>query len=92
MRQSSQESKKKLSVVEEATLESEFSMANENLPRFYSVDHIVPQRKREVKEERKCRVKNQWKDFEITQLTEGMKKHGKNYDFLEQEIPTKTRR
>jgi hypothetical protein len=80
-----------LEVVDEATLESEFSLANENLPRFYSVDHIVPQRKREVKEERKCRVNNCWKDFEITQLTEGMYKHGKDYDFLELAVPTRTR-
>ena len=77
-----------MSEIEEATLESEFSLANENHPRFYQVDHILPKRKREVKEERKCRVRNDWKDFEIEQLTEGMNSHGKNYDLLEEAVPT----
>jgi hypothetical protein len=53
---------------------------------------LLPKRKREVKEDRKQQGRNLWKDFEINQLTEGMNRYGTNYDLLEEEVPTKTRR
>ena len=65
---------------------------NENLEVGESVEEEeVLMKKREVKEERKFGVKNFWKDFEIKQFQEGMNKHGNNYDFLEQAVPTRTR-
>ena len=78
--------------IEEATKESEFSLANENHKKFYSVDHFLPKRKREMKEDRKQQGRNMWKDFEINQLKEGMNRHGTNYDLLEEQVPTRTRK
>ena len=93
MRQSTQQSsKKKLEEVEEATLESEFSLANEGHKKFYQVDHFLPKRKRDVKEDRKHQPKFNWTDVEIKQLKEIMDKHGNNLDELEQAVRTKTRK
>jgi hypothetical protein len=65
---------------------------NENLEVDESVEEEeVLMKKREVKEERKLRVENYWKDFEIKQFQESFHKHGKNYDLLEQAVPTRTR-
>ena len=54
-------------------------------------DVTFGERKREVKEDRKFAVNNRWKDSEIKQLTECLKKYGKDYDELEKSIPTRTR-
>jgi len=55
-----------LSEIEEATLKSEFSEANEGHKKFYQVDHFLSKRKRDVKEDRKYRGYNRWTGFEIS--------------------------
>ena len=75
--------KKELSVIEEATVDAEFSQISEKVPWFALSDledDDFSKRKREVKEYRKFGVNNHWKDVEIKQLTECMKKYGNDYD------------
>ena len=72
-----------MSQIEEATMDSEFSLANEGHKKFYSIDHFLPNRKRDVKEDRKRQRNTLWTDAEINQLQEGLNTHGKDNDLLE---------
>ena len=77
--------KKQLEVIEEATVESEFSWSNEKVSEEETIqleDEVIPKRKREVKEDQKSAVKIMWKEFEIKQLTECQKNYGNDYEEL----------
>ena len=87
--------KSELSVIEEAGERSEFSWIDEKVSEKEPTqleDDNFPKRKREVKEDRKFTVNKHWKDSEIKQLTECLKKYGKDYEELEKAIPTRTRK
>ena len=79
-----------LSVIEEVTAEEEFSKTYQKVSELEYDD--LSKKQREVKEDRKFAVSNKWKDSQIKQLTECLKKYGNDYEELVKAIPNRTRK